>query len=106
MERVYVQSNAAERNEIIAFDRADDGRLEQLGSYESVHGELISATQPRKNGGEGIPAELLDPHTGIEDQLHRSGRKSGKRPPARRISTRMTKIILSPARPSSAWFRR
>ena len=35
MERVYVQSNAAERNEIIAFDRADDGRLEQLSSYET-----------------------------------------------------------------------
>src|SRR2546430_16397188 len=35
MERVYVQSNAAERNEIIAFDRGDDGRLEQLSSYET-----------------------------------------------------------------------
>jgi 6-phosphogluconolactonase len=35
MQRVYVQSNAAERNEVIAFDRSDDGRLEQLGSYET-----------------------------------------------------------------------
>jgi 6-phosphogluconolactonase len=35
MKRVYVQTNAAERNEVIAFDRADDGRLEQLGSYET-----------------------------------------------------------------------
>jgi 6-phosphogluconolactonase len=35
MKRVYVQTNAAERNEVVAFDRADDGRLEQLGSYET-----------------------------------------------------------------------
>src|SRR5256885_15929485 len=35
MERVYVQSNGAERNEVIAFDRTDDGRLEPLGSYET-----------------------------------------------------------------------
>ena len=35
MKRVYVQTNAAERNEVIAFDRSDDGRLEQLGSYET-----------------------------------------------------------------------
>ena len=34
-ERVYVQTNDAERNEVIAFDRSDDGRLEQLGSYET-----------------------------------------------------------------------
>jgi 6-phosphogluconolactonase len=35
MKRVYVQTNAAERNEVIAFDRSEDGRLEQLGSYET-----------------------------------------------------------------------
>jgi 6-phosphogluconolactonase (cycloisomerase 2 family) len=35
MKRVYVQTNAAERNEVIAFDRSDEGRLEQLGSYET-----------------------------------------------------------------------
>src|SRR5438876_10691825 len=35
MKRVYVQTNAAGRNEVIAFDRSDDGRLEQLGSYET-----------------------------------------------------------------------
>jgi 6-phosphogluconolactonase len=43
MKRVYVQTNAAERNEVIAFDRSDDGRLEQLGSYETG------------GGGSGIP---------------------------------------------------
>jgi 6-phosphogluconolactonase len=35
MKRVYVQTNDAERNEIIAFDRSDDGRLEPLGRYET-----------------------------------------------------------------------
>ena len=35
MKRVYVQTNGAERNEVIAFDRSDDGRLEPLGSYET-----------------------------------------------------------------------
>jgi 6-phosphogluconolactonase (cycloisomerase 2 family) len=34
-ERVYVQTNDAERNEVVAFDRADDGRLTSLGSYET-----------------------------------------------------------------------
>jgi 6-phosphogluconolactonase (cycloisomerase 2 family) len=34
-ERVYVQTNDAERNEIIAFDRAGDGRLSPLGTYET-----------------------------------------------------------------------
>jgi 6-phosphogluconolactonase len=34
-ERVYVQTNDAERNEIVAFDRAGDGRLTPLGSYET-----------------------------------------------------------------------
>src|SRR5436190_21110058 len=35
MNRVYVQTNDAERNEVIAFDRLDDGRLEPLGRYET-----------------------------------------------------------------------
>jgi 6-phosphogluconolactonase len=35
MNRVYVQTNDAERNEVIAFDRSDDGRLEPLGKYET-----------------------------------------------------------------------
>jgi 6-phosphogluconolactonase (cycloisomerase 2 family) len=34
-ERVYVQTNDAERNEIIAFDRGGDGRLSLLGRYET-----------------------------------------------------------------------
>src|SRR2546430_17572998 len=34
-ERVYVQTNDAERNEIVAFDRAGDGRLTPLGRYET-----------------------------------------------------------------------
>src|SRR6266566_3305810 len=34
-ERIYVQTNDAAKNEVIAFDRSDDGRLEQLGSYET-----------------------------------------------------------------------
>jgi 6-phosphogluconolactonase len=35
MNRVYVQTNDAERNEVIAFDRSGDGRLEPLGRYET-----------------------------------------------------------------------
>jgi 6-phosphogluconolactonase len=34
-ERVYVQTNDAERNEVIAFDRSGDGRLSTLGRYET-----------------------------------------------------------------------
>jgi 6-phosphogluconolactonase (cycloisomerase 2 family) len=34
-ERVYVQTNDAERNEVIAFDRSGDGRLSPLGSYDT-----------------------------------------------------------------------
>ena len=34
-ERVYVQTNDAERNEVIAFDRSGDGRLSLLGRYET-----------------------------------------------------------------------
>jgi 6-phosphogluconolactonase len=33
MDRVYVQTNDAERNEVIAFDRSNDGRLKPLGRY-------------------------------------------------------------------------
>ena len=35
MNRVYVQTNDAETNEVVAFDRSDDGRLEPLGRYET-----------------------------------------------------------------------
>jgi 6-phosphogluconolactonase (cycloisomerase 2 family) len=34
-ERIYVQTNDAERNEIVAFDRSADGRLEQLGIFDT-----------------------------------------------------------------------
>src|SRR5205085_4892201 len=34
-ERVYVQTNDAERNEVIAFDRSGDGRLSPLGTYDT-----------------------------------------------------------------------
>jgi len=34
-DRIYVQTNDAEKNEIIAFDRAADGTLDRLGSYET-----------------------------------------------------------------------
>ena len=34
-ERVYVQTNDAERNEVIAFDRSGDGELSLLGKYET-----------------------------------------------------------------------
>jgi 6-phosphogluconolactonase (cycloisomerase 2 family) len=34
-ERVYVQTNDAERNEVVAFDRTGDGRLMLLGRYET-----------------------------------------------------------------------
>ena len=34
-ERIYVQTNDAKRNEIVAFDRSADGRLEQLGTFDT-----------------------------------------------------------------------
>ncbi len=34
-ERVYVQTNDAEKNEIIAYDRSGDGRLDPIGRYET-----------------------------------------------------------------------
>jgi 6-phosphogluconolactonase len=34
-ERVYVQTNDAEKNEVVAYDRAGDGKLEQLGRFET-----------------------------------------------------------------------
>jgi 6-phosphogluconolactonase len=34
-ERVYVQTNDAERNEVIAFDRSADGRLSPLGTFDT-----------------------------------------------------------------------
>jgi len=34
-ERVYVQTNDAETNAVIAFDRSADGRLEPFGRYET-----------------------------------------------------------------------
>jgi 6-phosphogluconolactonase (cycloisomerase 2 family) len=33
--RIYVQTNDAERNEVIAFDRSEDGRLDPLGSFDT-----------------------------------------------------------------------
>jgi 6-phosphogluconolactonase len=33
--RIYVQTNDAERNEVIAFARSDDGGVEQLGNFET-----------------------------------------------------------------------
>jgi len=35
MDRIYVQTNDAERNEIVAFDRAADGSLATLGRFET-----------------------------------------------------------------------
>ena len=34
-ERVYVQTNDASKNEVVAFDRSADGRLEPLGRYDT-----------------------------------------------------------------------
>jgi 6-phosphogluconolactonase len=35
MDRIYVQTNDAERNEVVAFGRAGDGSLSPLGSFET-----------------------------------------------------------------------
>jgi 6-phosphogluconolactonase (cycloisomerase 2 family) len=35
MDRIYVQTNDAERNEVIAFERGGDGELTQLGRFET-----------------------------------------------------------------------
>ena len=35
MDRIYVQTNDASRNEVVAFDRAADGRLSRLGRFET-----------------------------------------------------------------------
>src|ERR687886_1333626 len=32
---IYLQTNDADRNELVAFRRADDGSLEKLGTYET-----------------------------------------------------------------------
>ena len=34
-ERIYVQTNDADTNEVIAYDRSGDGRLDQLGRFET-----------------------------------------------------------------------
>jgi 6-phosphogluconolactonase len=34
-ERIYVQTNDADKNEVIAFGCSADGRLEPLGRYET-----------------------------------------------------------------------
>jgi 6-phosphogluconolactonase (cycloisomerase 2 family) len=35
MDRIYVQTNDAERNEVVAFDRSADGRLEAIGHFDT-----------------------------------------------------------------------
>ena len=35
MDRIYVQTNDAERNEVVAFERSSDGKLAQLGRFET-----------------------------------------------------------------------
>jgi 6-phosphogluconolactonase (cycloisomerase 2 family) len=35
MDRIYVQTNDAERNEVVAFDRGGDGELTHLGRFET-----------------------------------------------------------------------
>jgi hypothetical protein len=35
MDRIYVQTNDAERNAVVAFDRGEDGNLTSLGRFET-----------------------------------------------------------------------
>jgi 6-phosphogluconolactonase len=35
MDRIYVQTNDADRNEVVAFDRAPDGAIEPIGRFET-----------------------------------------------------------------------
>ena len=35
MDRIYVQTNDAERNEVVAFDRAADGKLTAIGHFDT-----------------------------------------------------------------------
>src|SRR5690348_18503529 len=35
MDQIYVQTNDAERNAVVAFDRGDDGRLTAVGRFET-----------------------------------------------------------------------
>ena len=35
MDRIYVQTNDAERNEVVAFDRSADGKLSAIGRFET-----------------------------------------------------------------------
>jgi 6-phosphogluconolactonase (cycloisomerase 2 family) len=35
MDRIYVQTNDAERNEVVAFDRGADGNLTPIGRFET-----------------------------------------------------------------------
>ncbi len=41
-QRVYVQTNDAERNEIVAFDRAGDGMLEPRGCFDTGGHDRLS----------------------------------------------------------------
>ena len=47
-ERIYVQTNDAERNEIVAFDRSADGRLERLGTFDTGGRGPGSPTSPHR----------------------------------------------------------
>ena len=35
MDRIYVQTNDAERNQVVAFDRAADGKLTAIGHFDT-----------------------------------------------------------------------
>ena len=35
MDRIYVQTNDADRNEVVAFDRAPDGAIEPIGRLDT-----------------------------------------------------------------------
>ena len=35
MDRVYVQTNDADRNEVVAFDRAPEGAIEPIGRFDT-----------------------------------------------------------------------
>jgi len=48
MDRIYVQTNDAEQNEVVAFDRAADGSLSSFGRFETGVTAAGRRTSPRR----------------------------------------------------------
>jgi hypothetical protein len=78
---VFVQTNDADSNRVIAFRRGDDGSLDRMGSYEtggcgSGAPHLPAAAQRRRGGRRAGLVHPRRPHPGRDRGVRRSGRRS------------------------------